>query len=181
MRRRASSIVSVLLFCLSLYFVMHSSNIVFADDETKFHEQYGESEEEVFEEVGEMLGWGAIMIASFSGILFPFRRQASHLSKMFPKGKSLVTFTLRMLGKWHVRAGIVAFLLMLSHGGLMYISEEELGIREYVGGIATMLIAMATLVGFILLKQRRNNVVRVAHISLLSIAGILTAVHILLS
>ncbi|WP_156099076.1 hypothetical protein [Anoxybacillus sp. KU2-6(11)] len=173
----------MLLFCLSLYFVAYSSHIVLADDDdkTEFHEQYGEGKEEVFEEAGELLGWGSVMVASFAGILFPFRRQANHFLKMFPKSQSIVIFMLRILGKWHIRAGIIAFLLMLSHGVLMYISEEKLEIREYVGGIATMLIGMAALVGFILLKQKRNGFVRAAHISLLSIAGILTAIHIAFS
>lgn len=176
------------ILCLLTYFTIGLTNYAFADDdETKIHEQYEkyekheerEEKDKAAEECGELLGWGAFSAALSAGALFPLRRNAKWITKTFPNAKRFFVSLLKLLTKWHMPIGTAAFALATAHGILMYFSEGELEIREYIGIIATAFMGIAAIFGIILSKNKASSFIRSAHIGLLFTAGVLVAFHVL--
>ncbi|WP_243290948.1 hypothetical protein [Bacillus sp. FJAT-47783] len=174
--------IGVLLFAFPLF----QQPVMADDDEYAEHEEFEEKEEseeenEVLEEVGEWLGWATVIASVTAGSLFLIRRSASFFTKTFPNIKSYFIKLVRLLTKWHIAIGMIAVILAISHGVLFFFEEDEFSTHEYLGIVSVSLMSIAAVIGALLSKYKRNTSIRMTHISLLLIAGILAVFHIAFS
>ncbi|MBY6269403.1 hypothetical protein [Parageobacillus thermoglucosidasius] len=186
MKKWILAMLSVSVLCLLVYFAIGQAENVFADDDKanfyehdEKYEKHREREEGVAEDGGKLLGWGAVSAALPAGVLLPLRRKAKWITKTFPDAKRFFVSLLKLLTKWHMFIGAAAFALVIAHGILMYFSEGELEIREYLGIIAAAFMGIAAVFGAILAKNKANSSVRSAHVGLLFTAGIFIIFHML--
>lgn len=173
--------INILLMITFVLFFSVNVLCVLADDYDSEYEEYDEEENEVLEEGGEVIGWGTIALAGLAGVLFPLRRSGKQIKRNFPSMSNSFTSVMKFFGKWHITFGILALFAGVIHGVLMYISEGELGFRELLGIGSIALVTLAAILGVFLAKNKRIRVLRSIHISLVSAAGVITAIHILLS
>ncbi len=136
---------------------------------------------ELLEEAGELLGVAGAAAGAGAALLFPLKRTSPMLRKKVPSAKRWINTGLKLLLKNHILIGLAALVLTILHGAAMYISEGELGPREWLGVIAITLIAAGAVFGFILNGNKTQQLVRTIHITILASAGLLAAIHILLS
>ena len=87
----------------------------------------------------------------------------------------------KYLGKYHIYIGILALLLSIGHGLLMYFSEGELESEGIVGLGAVILMIVAGIFGAILYKKKKGKGLRFFHTMLISITIIVVVFHILIS
>lgn len=172
-------IAFVLFFSGNAFTVWADDNI--NDDDHSKHGEYGEfgEENELFEEGGDVLGWGTIVLAGLAGVLFPLRRSGKHIRKKFPNMKNSLVKLMKFFGKWHIVFGVLALLGGATHGVLMYLDEGELGLRELLGVGGVALVSLAAVLGIFLARNKKLKTLRSAHILLISTAAILAAVHVL--
>ncbi|OKO88695.1 UNVERIFIED_ORG: hypothetical protein BDK47_1812 [Anoxybacillus amylolyticus] len=178
--------LSISIAYLLICFAAVQVNRVFADDGREHFYEHGEQYEEPREkgegmakESGEMLGWGAVSVALLAGALLPLRRNAKFIMRTVPNIKSFFVSLLKWLATWHMPIGAAALALAIAHGALMYFSEGELEIREYMGIMAIVFAGVAAVFGAVLSKNKASSLIRSTHIGLLLAAGILVAIHIL--
>lgn len=182
----------IVLFMVAFALIGFSTNATFTsaetiyladsdhdDDEYKTNYENEKEGNEAFEEIGEVTGWGSIVFAVGAGLLFPMRKWLFKiLSNTLGKVQSAKIF--KFIRKIHIPIGLISIGIGAAHGVLMYISEDELEIRDWIGmgGIGFMLIAM--IFGFFMMKKKQKTVWTL-HVSTLSLAGALIAIHVLLS
>lgn len=156
--------------------------IIHADDD---HDDDDDDDEgifgEAFEEVGEALGWGSIILAGVAALLFPVRRIIRISSIREQVGMDKLRTGVRWLQAWHLPAGILALIIAAVHGIIQFLDEGELELREWlgIGGIA--LVLLAAIIGFIMKGRRVTSSLRRTHVTILIAAGALVAFHLLLS
>lgn len=178
--------IFALLLLLALSFAAQPS---FADDHHhkyrtgEFYNGHGDEHEEneALEEGGELLGWGTVIAIGGAGALMPLRRGSRSLIKKFPNAKGRIISTLKLLGKSHIWIGTLAILLSSIHGVIMYLNEREFGFDEISGIISVGLMAIASIFGALLLKNKGNKQFRSIHFGFLIVAVIIGAVHVLIS
>lgn len=164
------------LLILLLLLIWSGSNVL-ADSDDEFEE------DEILEEVGELFGWGIVVFGVAAGLLFPLRRYSKTLLQRFPSIRDWFRKVLRNLAKLHPFIGLIALSLALVHGIIMFIDEGELGFREWIGVAAFILLAIAGVYGWNLLKKKKKNVreQRKTHIMFIVAVIILATIHIALS
>ncbi|KXG09735.1 hypothetical protein AT864_01903 [Anoxybacillus sp. P3H1B] len=173
----------LVMFIFSLgIFVSANTTAAWAADSGNYekHDQREGGGHREEKEAGGLIGWAAVagMTAAFS--IFPLRRAGKALATSFPKQKNGIKRLMRFTTKWHIPIGVSAFIFASIHGLLMYLSKEELRIREYIGISSVVLLAVATIFGFALSKNKTKQKLRQAHKALLLLTGILAIVHIVL-
>jgi hypothetical protein len=163
-------------------FVTIESNFVSADDDfEEKYEYHGEDrEEEAYENIGEMAGWGTVLTMGAAGILFPIRKSAKWILTNVPEVKSIFISISKFFGKYHLFIGIVALTLSLFHGVAMYLSEG-LEIEGMIGLGALILMVLASIFGTVLFKNKKVKSLRTTHTVLMAITLLIGFVHIVTS
>lgn len=175
----------LLISLLSIFvvsFVPIESNFVSADDDfEEKYEYHGEDrEDEAYEEIGEMAGWGTVLASVAAGILFPIRKSAKWILTNIPEGKRIFISISKFFGKYHLFIGIVALALSLFHGVTMYLSEG-LEIEGMVGLGAFILMIIASVFGTILFKNKKVKSLRTTHTVLMAFTLLIGFIHIIAS
>ena len=149
-----------------------SNEVVFADDDEEYehHDRKEGGEDEGLEEIGEMVGWGSVFVIGAAGLIYPTRRLTKSVITNFPSMKQLYLSVTKFLGKYHIYIGIIALLLSIGHGILMYLSEGELESEGIVGLGAVILMIVAGIVGAILYKNKKVKNLRFVHTMLMLFA-----------
>ena len=80
----------LLISFLSIFiisFVTIESNFVSADDdfEEKYESSWEDHEDEAYEEIGKMVGWGTVIAMGAAGIIFPIRKSAKWIITNCPE------------------------------------------------------------------------------------------------
>lgn len=171
------------VFVLVSSFVVTNNEIVSADDDREFehHETKWDKEDKGIEEIGQLVGWGSIFVIGAAGLIFPMRRLTKTVMNNFPSMKQFYFSSTKFLGKYHIYIGIIALLLSIGHGLLMYLSEGELEIEGLVGLGAVILMIVAGIVGGILYKNKKMKNLRFAHKVLMAFTIIVGVLHVLIS
>ncbi|MBO8155732.1 MAG: hypothetical protein H0Z32_04670 [Bacillaceae bacterium] len=185
MYRRQVILPFLLCIVVLLVYPIH----VLADDDDHEEEEYGEMEEEeseLLEESGEVIGWSIVALAGFAAAIYPGRKIAPHVLKKpeirkNPHIRKPIQSVIKLTGKWHVSAGILALLAAISHGFLMLIYEKELGPREMIGIGSIGFLIFALFQGLFLTTNKTNKPLRKFHIVTVTIFIVLSAAHIVLS
>lgn len=162
-------------------FVVHSNNHMFADGHGDKYEHKGEHNDEYdqLEEIGELVGWGAVIGMGLAGALFPIRRSSKILITKVPNAKGLVISASRWLGKLHVPIGITVIILTIVHGVSMYVGEGELEAEGIIGLVSFILLLSASLFGGFLIKNKKSKFFRKIHLILIILAVSIGVFHIL--
>ncbi|WP_066172233.1 hypothetical protein [Bacillus marinisedimentorum] len=145
------------------------------------HESEENDKEEWLEEAGELLGVAGAAAGVGAALLFPLKRTSPFLRKKVPSAKRWISTGLKLLLKYHIMIGLAALILTVLHGAGMYISEGELGPREWLGAVSIALIAAGSAFGFILNGNKKQQLIRTIHMIILGSAGLFAAIHILLA
>lgn len=182
--RRFQLLFMALLIVLSLNYGIFANDIANADDfYQENYEHHGEDHEEdsALEEIGELLGWGAAIAMGVAGLLFPVRKSAKMILTKIPNAKTFFITISRLLGKNHVFIGVLALGLSIAHGISMYVSEGKLESEGLTGVAAVLLMVIASIIGMILMKNKKAKSARTIHTTLLVFALVIGAFHILIS
>ena len=172
------------LLVVGFEYAINLGHNVFADgDNHEYYQQHDghDREESPFEEIGKMIGWGTAIAMGAAGMLYPFRKALKFLLKKIPNAKNLIISFSKFLGKRHVHFGIIALILSIAHGILMYIKEGELELQGFLGLVSIILMVVAALFGTVLIKNKKAKRTRTNHTSLLVFALLIGAFHILFS
>ncbi|WP_332647601.1 hypothetical protein [Lysinibacillus sp. 54212] len=180
--KRFQRIVTILLI-LNLF----TNYVVVADDdideEHEYYEGIGnreEHEDELYEEIGEVIGWCTIILIGAAGLLFIVRRIMKPVITTFPTSKHhYISFT-KFLGKYHILIGVTALVLGIAHGLLMYFNEGELDSKGIIGVAAVILFVIGAIDGTILNKNRKNKSARTIHMFLVALGVVLGVIHIVI-
>jgi len=172
------------LFVIPFTFGIYANDYVFADDhdeEKYYHHSDDNDEESVFEEIGEVAGWGAVILIGASGVLYPLRRSTKIVLSKIPSAKiHLIAFS-KFLGKRHIFIGISALIISIAHGVSMFIDEGELELEAFTGIGSILLMMGAAIAGGILFKNKKAKNVRTIHILLIFLASIIGVFHIFIA
>ena len=175
-----------LIFVFTLNYT--SSSVIFADDDFEEHDEHyewgndkKESEDEFYEEIGEMMGWGIVITMGSAGLIFPMRRLTKPIITAFPSCKQMYISVTKFLGKYHMLIGIAAIILSFCHGIIMYISEGELEIEGIIGLGSVVLLIIAGSIGAILFKNKKVKGLRTTHTIVITFSMIIGLFHILIS
>ncbi|WP_255507900.1 hypothetical protein [Lysinibacillus sp. BW-2-10] len=175
----------VLFFVISLNTFSHT---VVADDDFEEKDNYyekehdgEEQEDERFEEIGKMIGWGTVITMGTSGLIFPFRRLTKSFITTFPTSKGNYISITKFLSKYHIWIGIAALLLSIGHGIVMYFSEGELEGEGIIGIGGVVLMIIAGIFGTVLFKNKKVKSLRTTHTILITLATMIVLSHILFS
>lgn len=180
LRKRYLLPLFVLFILLGIY------GIAFADDGGHYINGQlipgGEKKDNPLKDIGQFFGWVTLGIAAGAAGLFVFRRTLKKFKNANPEMKDMLKSGAMVLRKYHLTIGFVAVAIAGLHGTFMFLSADKLGFNEWIG-IASLGVALsATLVGIILSIQKKMSVgFRQAHSSVMLVAGILAAVHIIIS
>lgn len=169
------------LIIVAFNFAGHSNNHVFADDHGDKYEHEAEHEKgnDQLKEIGELVGWGAVIGMGFAGALFPIRRSSKIIITRIPNAKGLVISVSKWLGKYHVIIGILVMFLIILHGVSMYAAEGELETEGVIGLLSFLLLLLASLFGGFLIKNKKSKFFRKIHFILIILAGSIGILHIL--
>ncbi len=173
------------LCVIPFIFGIYANNFVLADDHDKekyyHHNEHEDDEDSVFEEIGEVAGWGAVILMGASGVLYPLRRSTKiMLSKISSAKKCTIAFS-RFIGKHHILFGISALIISIVHGIFMFIDEDELELEALTGIGSFLLMVGAALVGGFLFKNKKAKNVRTIHILLIVLASMSGVFHIFIA
>ncbi|OZI11047.1 hypothetical protein CEW92_13635 [Bacillaceae bacterium SAS-127] len=169
--------ILMLLFISSPGFI----NIVHADEYEHHDESHEDGENEVLKEGGELIGWAGIASFGLAATLFPLRKLIKPVKKRWPDKAAHTAKAARLSGKWHMSIGVLTLLMASIHGIMMFLAERELELREYMGIGATVLMAIAAVIGYILSANKRSKGTRFTHMGVLGIAAVMTLIHLALS
>ncbi len=176
--------ISFLIFAL-FYGNIGLKSVSADDDENDFYEHHEEglegNENELYEEIGELIGWGTAASLCVAGALFPMRRLTKIIANNFKGHKKPYLFFARLLGKYHILIGITALILSIVHGIVMYLSEGELESEGIIGLGAVLFLFMASAAGLILHKNKKTKSIRATHITLIAITLFTAVFHIFVS
>lgn len=169
-----------------LFILIGSYGIAFADhDGSKYINGQiisgGERPDNPLKDIGEFFGWVTLGVAAGAVGLFVIRRTLKKFKNANLEMKDMLKSGAMVLRKYHLVIGFAAVAIAALHGTFMFLSADKLGFHEWTG-IASLGVALsATLVGSILSIQKKMSVgIRQAHSSVMLVAGILAAVHILI-
>ena len=179
--KRYQWIVTILLI---LNFITISNDVVVADsDIDEEHEYYDgsnkeEQEDELYEEIGEVIGWCTIILIGAAGLLFVVRRIMKPVITTFPTSKQLYISFTKFLGKYHILIGVTALVLGIAHGLLMYFNEGKLDSEGIIGVAAVILFVIGAIDGAILNKNRKNKSARTIHMFFVALGVVLGIIRI---
>ena len=80
-------IFAATLFALVSITVVTNHDVVFADDEEEEYEYHDRKEkegDEGLEEIGEVVGWGSVLVLGAAGLIFPARRLTKTVISTLP-------------------------------------------------------------------------------------------------
>ncbi len=180
----------VFLFIFAFNYVTPGINLVSADDDD-YEEEYeyqedesedGEEDEDgPYEDIGEMVGWGAVIAMGTGALIFPLRRSMKTVITNFPEAKSIFISITKFFGKYHIFIGVIALALSIFHGVAMYLSEGELESEGIIGLGAVILMVIAGILGTALYKNKKSKSLRTAHTILIVFAILIGIAHIFVS
>jgi hypothetical protein len=170
------------IFILSFGTIENS--FVSADDD--FEERYenqgkGHEEEEPYEDLGEMAGWGTVIAMGAAGVIFPIRKSAKWILTNYPESKGTFRSISKFFGRYHLLIGTVALALSIFHGVIMYLSEGSLETEGVIGLGALIVLMIAGLFGTALFKNKKVKSLRTTHTFLIAFTLLIVFVHILSS
>ncbi|WP_342431514.1 hypothetical protein [Neobacillus sp. FSL H8-0543] len=173
-----------ILFVFGLSYVVIESNQVSADDD--FEEKYeiheeDDDEEGTYEEIGKTIGWGTVIAMGAAGLIFPIRRSAKWIITNYPKSKNIFISISKFLGKYHLYLGLIALALSIFHGVAMYLSEGKLESEGIIGLGAVIFMMIAGILGTVLFRNKKVNILRTTHTTLIAFALLIGFVHIITS
>lgn len=175
-----------LIFLFTLTYT--SGYSAFADDDFEKHNEHyewgndkKESEDELYEELGEMIGWGTVITFGVAGLIFPMRRLTKWMITTFPTVKQMYISMTKFLGKYHILIGIAAIILSFCHGIIMYINEGELEVEGISGLGSVMLLIMASIIGVILFENKKVKSLRTTHTIFITFSMVIGLFHIFIS
>ena len=177
-----------LVFVVALNFVSTGSNLVYADDDGEKSENYGgygelreggdKGEDGPYEELGENLGWGAVIAMGTAGVIFILRRSMKTVITNFPDSKNIFISISKFFGKYHILIGIIALAFSIFHGIAMYLSEGALEKDGIIGLGSVIFMAIASIIGAVLFKKKKLKSLRTTHTALIGLAIVIGLVHI---
>lgn len=179
-----------LLMAVIFFFTLISttSYIALADDYgdgfEKHHEYYewgNEKESEVYEDVGEMIGWGTVITFAVVGLIFPMRRLTKPMITTFPSMKQVYISITKFLGKYHILIGIITLILSICHGFLMYLHKGKLEDEGISGLVSVIVLIIAGIIGLILFKNKKVTNLRTTHMTLITVTIFMSLFHIFIS
>lgn len=172
----------------SIAFVTTGSNLVYADDHGEKYEKYqeygehregGKHDDEAYEDVGEALGWGTAIAMGAAGIIFILRRSMKTVITKFPDSKSIFISLSKFFGKNHIWIGVIALVLSIIHGVLMFLSEGELDGDGIIGLGSVIFMAIASAIGAVLVKKKKLKSLRTTHTIFIGLAVVIGLIHII--
>lgn len=172
------------LLVFALYIGTAGIDTVLADKDEKYerYEEHGENQlEELFEELGEFLGWTATVALGVAGMIFPIRRLTKSVITHFPSFKTIYISIAKFLGKYHISIGILALNLTIIHGITMLISEGELDDDGVIGLVSFIFMVIASIVGAVLFKNKKIKRVRTTHTTVIVITLFTVVLHVFVS
>jgi hypothetical protein len=174
------------LIVFVLHYAIPGSTLVSADHDDEKYEHYhkgdhDEEEDRPYEDIGKTVGWGTVVAMGTSGILFPLRRSLKVVITNFPDAKQMFISISKFFGKYHFIFGILALVLGTLHGITMYLSEGELESEGILGLGAVAFLAIAGIVGSVLMKNKKAKALRTTHSILIVMALLIGFVHIFVS
>lgn len=174
--------MAVALFLFAINFAAEGSRVSADNDhEERYEHHEGREDDDSFEDIGQIAGWGTVMAMGAAGLIFPIRRSMKSVIKNLPPAKKLFISLSMFFGKYHIVAGVLALALGVFHGVTMYLSEGELEGEGIIGLAAVILMAIVGILGTILFKKKKLKTLRTAHITLITLAIVVGLVHIFAS
>lgn len=161
------------IFLISISFTQPT--LVFAGDE--YYENHETRSTESIEGTGKILGFFGASFAVLAGLLFPVRIWIKRSKEVRKKFRNLHSF----LTNGHMVFGFLAIICLALHGMMMFLMEQSLTFREYIGLSGFGLFLIAAVFGNILNKIGTNKRLRSFHILIALSAISLGFIHILLS
>lgn len=175
------------IVCIAWIFIfsMHNVSPVFADDFEENNEYYAfdgdnvEHEDELYEDIGKLIGWLALVTIGAAGLLFPARKILKSIITTFPQLKQLsISFT-KFIGKHHILIGLTALVLSIGHGIIMYLNEGEWDSEGITGVAAVIILMIAAIIGIALSKKKKVKKLRSAHTMLVSFGILVVILHVI--
>ncbi|WP_062200229.1 hypothetical protein [Massilibacterium senegalense] len=149
---------------------------VFADDD-EYYEEHEQEGPKVVKETGEILGFGGIAFAIAAGLLLPVRV----VIKRSKNARTKLGNVHKFLTGGHTVFGFLAIIAMALHGVMMFLYEQELTFREYIGLGGLGLFVLAAIFGNVLSKKLANKGLRTTHMIIALSALLLGGIHVLIS
>jgi hypothetical protein len=143
------------------------------------HRHEGKGKHSPYEKIGETLGWGAIIAMGVAGVIYILRRSTKTVVNKFPDAKDKFISVTRFLGKYHIGIGVIALILSIIHGVLMYLSEGRLDGDGLIGLGSVIFMALASILGSVLYKMKKVKSLRISHSALIALAFIVALIHII--
>lgn len=169
-----------IIFLIGSIFLIGASftqpTLVFADDD-EYYENHEARGAESIEGTGEILGFFGAFFAVLAGLLFPVRIWIKRSKESRKKLGKLHSF----LTNGHMAFGFLAIICLALHGVMMFLIEQSLTFREYIGLSGLGLFIVAAIFGNILSKKIANKGLRTVHMLIALSALGLGFIHILLS
>lgn len=185
-----------LVFVFAFIFAVTGNNLVYADDHGDRYEYYGQydkyendkgygehrdgkkEKDGPYEELGETLGWGTVIAMGAAGVIFILRRSMKTVITRFPDAKNIFVSISRFFGKYHIGIGIVALVLSITHGVLMFLNEGRLDKDGIIGLGSVIFMAIASVLGAVLAKKKKVKSVRLTHTIFIVLAIVIALIHV---
>lgn len=177
-------LLTLLLLTFVLYYGQTEHIQVFAEGnyEEKHQSQDDKSlDDDFWEDIGEFIGWGAIIALGITGAIYPIRRiiKLNGINNFGIK-KTCISIA-KFLGKNHLFIGILTFLLSIFHGLTMYLSELKLDDEMVIGLASLLFMGIAIIVGVVMFKNKKFLKLKKAHTTLMALTLLTIIFHIISS
>jgi hypothetical protein len=163
-----------------LFIMMCFSGVALAEGEGVPVQPIGDIQDPL-QSIGEFFGWVTLGVAVIgAGSLFIFRTCLKRFKNAVPEMKDMLASGAKTMRKWHVPTGLIAFVIALIHGGVMYLHEGHIEMNEWLGIAAAGLMAVGVILGIVLALQKNiSSLLRLVHSFIFMFAGIAVIIHLI--
>ncbi|ARF12918.1 hypothetical protein [Sporosarcina ureae] len=178
-RLEVYSIKKSTLYIFAICIILLTPMIVFGDVHSG---SVGHNDEDdLGEEIGKFMGWMGIALAAVPVALYPAKKIIPMVVRKRKELRNRLVSLLAALRKLHMPIGITVFSIVAWHGVLLFWSEGEFGLVEWIGTISLVAAVIGGMFGASYMKRRKAKPLRDIHIGLLTAAIMIAAVHVLLA